>query len=164
MSVIENIENLPEVKIYTDGACIGNPGPGGWAAICISASGLEKSFTGRSQDTTNNRMELSAVVGGLSALKRKCRVTLYSDSKYIVDAINKNWLFKWVRNYWTNTSGDVKNQDLWQQILNLITYHHVTFKWVKGHAGSKYNERCDMLAREESHIAWSARYGSNQNT
>lgn len=149
------------MKIYTDGACRGNPGPGGWAAICIAASGYSKEFSGRSQNTTNNKMELSAVIGGLSALKKKCKVTVYSDSRYIVDAINKNWLFTWVKNGWRNSSGEVKNQDLWEKLLKLISYHIVDFKWVKGHSGNRYNERCDTIARDESNKAWNMRYGRN---
>lgn len=135
-----------EVKIYTDGACSGNPGPGGWGAILVSGS-HEKELCGGEKQTTNNRMELTAVISALLALKRPCKVTLYTDSKYIVDAITKGWARKWQKNNWMRTNKDkALNSDLWQQLLDLLEVHQVEFIWVKGHAGHEYNERCDQLA------------------
>lgn len=135
-----------EVKIYTDGACSGNPGPGGWGAILVSGN-HEKELCGGEKQTTNNRMELTAVISALLALKRPCKVTLYTDSKYIVDAITKGWARKWQKNNWMRTNKDkALNSDLWQQLLDLLEIHQVEFVWVKGHAGHEYNERCDRLA------------------
>lgn len=134
------------VNIYTDGACSGNPGPGGWGAILVAGQ-KEKEICGGSPDTTNNRMELTAVISALEALKRPCDVTLYTDSKYVVDAIQKGWAKKWRANNWMRTSKDkALNSDLWQQLLDKLEIHNVTFVWVKGHAGHEYNERCDRLA------------------
>lgn len=135
------------VKIYTDGACSGNPGPGGWGAVLVSQSGIEKELCGGEQNTTNNRMELTAVISALSALKRSCTVTLTTDSKYIVDAVQKGWAKKWRANNWMRTNRDkAMNPDLWEQLLKLLEQHEVTFVWVKGHTGHEYNERCDRLA------------------
>ena len=135
-----------KVSIYTDGACSGNPGPGGWGTILTSGTN-EKELSGGEVMTTNNRMELTAVIEGLSALKRPCEVTLTTDSKYIVDAVDKGWAKKWQANNWMRTPKDeAKNPDLWQKLLDLLAIHKVTFVWVKGHAGHKYNERCDQLA------------------
>lgn len=134
------------VDIYTDGACSGNPGPGGWGAILVSGKN-EKELSGGEPQTTNNRMELSAVIFALTALKRRCDVTLYTDSKYVVDAITKGWALKWKSNNWMRTKTDkAMNPDLWEQLLGLLSQHDVAFVWVKGHAGHKYNERCDQLA------------------
>ncbi len=135
-----------KVTIYTDGACSGNPGPGGWGAILVSNE-HEKELYGGEKETTNNRMELTAVISALSALKRPCEVTLYTDSKYVVDAIEKGWAKKWKANNWMRTNKDkALNSDLWQQLLDLLEIHKVSFVWVKGHAGHAYNERCDRLA------------------
>lgn len=135
-----------KVNIYTDGACSGNPGPGGWGTILVCGTN-EKELSGGEPDTTNNRMELTAVIEGISALKRPCEVTITTDSKYIVDAVDKGWAKKWQANNWMRTPKDkAKNPDLWQKLLDLLAIHNVTFVWVKGHAGHKYNERCDVLA------------------
>jgi len=134
------------VSIYTDGACSGNPGPGGWGAVLVSGTS-EKEICGGDENTTNNRMELLAVISALSALKRPCDVKLYTDSKYIVDAIIKGWAKKWQKNNWMRNAKDrAMNPDLWEQLLALLETHSVEFIWVKGHAGHKYNERCDQLA------------------
>lgn len=135
-----------DVSIYTDGACSGNPGPGGWGAVLVSGTS-EKEICGGDENTTNNRMELLAVISALSALKRPCNVKLYTDSKYIVDAIIKGWAKKWQKNNWMRNAKDkAMNPDLWEQLLALLQTHTVEFIWVKGHAGHKYNERCDQLA------------------
>lgn len=134
------------VQIYTDGACSGNPGPGGWGAILVSGAN-EKELNGGEKNTTNNRMELTAVISALQALKRPCEVTLTTDSKYIVDAVTQGWAKKWRANNWMRNNKDkALNPDLWEQLLNLLEIHDVTFVWVKGHAGHAYNERCDRLA------------------
>lgn len=144
------MQNLPEVKIYTDGACIGNPGPGGWAAI-LTNDHATKLISGGHCDTTNNRMEMLAVLNGLKALRRKCSVNIYSDSKYIVDAINSHWLDNWKNNGWITSSGNlVKNKDLWEELIQLLKEHDVRFNWVKGHNGDRFNEECDRAARENA--------------
>ena len=138
---------MKHVTIYTDGACSGNPGKGGWCAI-LSYNGHEKVMYEGEMETTNNRMELSAVIKGLSALKEPCEVTLYSDSSYVVNAINENWLSDWQRRGWrTAGKSPVKNVDLWQELLTLLTRHKVEFVWVKGHADNENNNRCDEYAR-----------------
>ena len=138
------------VDIYTDGACRGNPGPGGWGAIVI-CDGVEKEFSGGEKYTTNNRMELSSVIAALSSLKESCDVTITTDSKYVSDAINKNWLDGWKRRGWKKSDGSpVLNPDLWQKLDKLLQKHDVHFVWVKGHAGHPYNERCDKLAVKET--------------
>lgn len=143
-------EKLSKVYIYTDGACSKNPGPGGWGAI-LKAGEHIKEISGGEPNTTNNRMEMTAVIKALSALKRPCEVILTSDSKYIIDAIEKGWVFKWRSNNWMRTKKDpVLNPDLWKQILDLLEIHKVSFVWVKGHAGHPENERCDKLAVIES--------------
>ncbi len=135
-----------KVSIYTDGACSGNPGPGGYGAI-LCCNGVEKEISGGEKQTTNNRMELMAVIVALSALKRPCDVDIYTDSKYVCDAITKGWAKKWQANNWMRTKKDkALNSDLWEQLLNLLQVHNYTFNWVKGHAGHPYNERCDRLA------------------
>ena len=134
---------MKEVKIYTDGACRGNPGRGGWGAILVYGK-FEKELSGGEAETTNNRMELSAAIAGLSALREPCEVTLYSDSKYLVDAYLEGWIYGWEKAAWR--AGKVKNPDLWQQLLALTRTHEVNFVWVKGHNGHGYNERCDALA------------------
>ena len=139
-----------EVEIYTDGACSGNPGPGGWAAILISGE-HEKVLSGHDPQTTNNRMELTAVIEGLKALKYPCKVTIYSDSAYLVNAIQQGWLDKWQRQGWTRGKPrqPVLNVDLWKELLNYMSIHDVTFKKVQGHAGHPLNERADRIAVEE---------------
>lgn len=140
---------MKTVKIYTDGACSGNPGPGGWAAILIYR-GVEKILSGGERETTNNVMELTAVIRGLSALKEPCSVQVYSDSNYVVQAINEGWLFGWSKKGWkTADNKPVKNAELWQSLMPLLHYHSVGFIKVKGHADDEYNNRCDELARKE---------------
>ena len=140
---------ISEVTIYTDGACSGNPGPGGWASI-LMAGGAKKELSGGEPDTTNNRMELMAVIQGLRALKRPCKVDIYSDSAYVVNAFEQRWLDKWTRNGWKNSAkAEVANSDLWKELLSLTTVHNVTFHKVKGHADNEFNHRCDELAVAE---------------
>ena len=140
---------MKNVEIYTDGACSGNPGPGGWGAVLIY-NGVEKQLSGSEKETTNNRMELSAVITALKALKEPCDVTLTTDSKYVCDAINKGWLNSWEKNSWKKADKKpVLNIDLWQELLPLLDKHRVEFIWVKGHNGHKYNEICDKLAVAE---------------
>lgn len=135
------------VSVYTDGACSGNPGPGGWAAILVAAGG-ERELTGAEPLTTNQRMELTAAVEGLRALKRSCRVTVYSDSAYLVNGMRQRWYSAWQKNGWKNSQGQpVKNRDLWEALLAEMARHEVHFDKVKGHSGHAYNERCDELAR-----------------
>jgi ribonuclease HI len=134
------------VEIYTDGACSGNPGPGGYGVILKSGENVRELSAGFKM-TTNNRMELRAVIVGLEALKEKCRVKVYSDSKYIVDAIENGWAKRWRANNWyRNKKEKALNPDLWDQLLDLVSCHYVDFHWVKGHAGHLENERCDELA------------------
>lgn len=135
---------MKQVDIYTDGACSGNPGKGGWAAILIY-NGVEKEISGGYPETTNNRMELFAIISGLKALKEACSVTVYSDSAYCVDAFLHNWIGGWVKKNWK----DVKNVDLWKLLLRLVNKHKVDFVKVKGHSDNEYNNRCDALARKE---------------
>ena len=140
---------ISEVTIYTDGACSGNPGPGGWAAI-LMAGGAKKEMSGGERDTTNNRIELMAVIEGLKALKRPCKVDIYSDSAYVVNAFEQNWIGKWVKNGWKNSAkAEVANSDLWKELINLTAMHNVTFHKVKGHADNEFNNRCDELAVRE---------------
>ena len=134
---------MKEVSLYTDGACRGNPGRGGYGAILVYGK-YEKEISGGERETTNNRMELMAAIVGLSALKEPCRVKLYSDSKYLTDAYLQGWIYNWEADSWRG--GKVKNPDLWQRLLQLTRYHEVEFVWVKGHNGHPYNERCDALA------------------
>lgn len=135
------------VTIYTDGACSGNPGKGGWGALLMYGSS-RREISGYDPATTNNRMELMAAIRGLEALKEPCRVQLYSDSAYLVNAMNEEWLKRWVKNGWkTAARKPVENIDLWQEILKLTTLHRVTFHKVKGHSDNPYNNRCDELAR-----------------
>jgi len=137
---------LKKVKIYTDGACSGNPGPGGWGAILQYGSN-EKEICGGEDDTTNNRMELTAVIEALSALKEPCKVELVSDSKYVIDSIEKGWVFGWKRNGWIKSNKEpALNVDLWEKLLPLIGKHDVKYTWIKGHAGHPENERCDKMA------------------
>ncbi len=141
---------MKQVEIFTDGACSGNPGPGGWGAVLRFGS-AEKELSGGAADTTNNRMELSAVIAALSALKEPCKVTLTSDSKYVIDAVTKGWAKKWQANGWVKSDKKpALNADLWEKLLALLEKHDVRFVWVKGHAGHPENERCDRLAVEQS--------------
>lgn len=136
------------VNIYTDGACSGNPGPGGWGTILVYGS-VQKELSGASDDTTNNRMELTGVIEGLLALKESCKVELYSDSKYVCDALLKGWLESWVQNGWKKADKKpVLNAQLWQQLYDLLKKHEVSVHWIKGHNGHEFNERCDKLAVE----------------
>ena len=140
---------MKKVDIYTDGACSGNPGKGGWGAVLVYNS-VEKELCGGEAETTNNRMELTAVIKALEALKEPCEVTLTTDSKYVCDAINQGWLSSWFAKGWRKADKKpVLNVDLWQQLLPLLDRHDVNFEWVKGHNGHKYNERCDELAVNE---------------
>ncbi|MDI9259767.1 ribonuclease HI [Alicyclobacillus sendaiensis] len=135
------------VILYTDGACSGNPGPGGWAAI-LQWKGHVKELSGGEPNTTNQRMELKAVIEGLKALKRPCDVIVHSDSAYVVNCFQQGWHVNWRRNGWVNSKGEpVQNRDLWEELLDAINGHRVRFEKVKGHAGVKWNERCDELAR-----------------
>lgn len=137
---------MKHVDIYTDGACRGNPGKGGWGAILVYGS-VEKELSGGDPMTTNNRMELSAVISALSALKEPCKVTLTTDSQYVVNAIEKGWLDGWQKNNWKKSDrGQVLNVDLWRELILQLERHEVNFVWVKGHNGHPYNERCDALA------------------
>lgn len=140
---------MKKVTIYTDGACRGNPGPGGWGAILIYGS-AEKELSSGENMTTNNRMELTSVISALDALREPCDVELYTDSQYISNAINNRWLDSWIKQGWKRKGGEVKNQDLWKQLAPLLDKHMVKFIWVKGHADSRYNERCDELAVAEA--------------
>ena len=143
------VKQMKSVEIYTDGACSGNPGVGGWCAILIY-NGVEKTISGYNKSTTNNRMELFAIIMGLAALKQPCNVTLYSDSAYAINAINNGWLDSWRRGGWkTADKKDVKNVDLWNDLALKMSWHNVTFVKVKGHADNEYNNMCDKKAREE---------------
>jgi ribonuclease HI len=140
---------MREITIYTDGACSGNPGPGGWGAVLVW-NGVEKELSGGEAATTNNRMELTAVITALAALKEPCTVALYSDSKYVVDAVDKGWVYGWQKKGWRKADkSPALNVDLWQALLPLLKTHTVTFHWVKGHADNEYNNRCDALAVAE---------------
>lgn len=139
---------MKHIDIYTDGACSGNPGPGGWAAILCYRE-TEKVLTGGERETTNNRMEMMAAIEALSALKESCEVTLTTDSQYLTNAINKNWLQGWRAKGWKRKGGELKNIDLWQRLDELLSKHQVSFVWVKGHDVNEYNNRCDELAVAE---------------
>ena len=137
---------MKTVTLYTDGACSGNPGPGGWGAI-LAWEGHEKEFSGGEISTTNNRMELTAVIRGLEALKEPCIVELYSDSKYVIDALEKGWAVGWQKRGWVKSDKKpALNPDLWQRLLELCQIHQVRCHWVKGHAENPKNNRCDELA------------------
>ena len=141
---------MADVIIYTDGACSGNPGPGGFGAILMYGE-HRKELSGGEAETTNNRMELMGVITALKTLKRPCTVQLYTDSQYVVNAIEKGWAKKWQANGWMRNKKDkALNPDLWQELLDLLELHRVTFHWVKGHAENPYNNRCDELAVAES--------------
>ena len=140
---------MKTVTIYTDGACSGNPGPGGWGAI-LRYGEVEKELSGGEDMTTNNRMELMGVIAALSALKESCIVELYSDSKYVIDALSKGWVYGWKKKGWRKSDNkSALNVDLWEQLLALIAKHELHYHWVKGHAENEYNERCDALAVTE---------------
>ena len=141
---------MKQVTIYTDGACSGNPGPGGWGAI-LEWNGREKELSGGERETTNNRMELSGVIFALSALKEPCAVDLYTDSKYVFDAVDKGWVYTWRKNGWRKADKKpALNVDLWERLLPLLGKHSVTWHWVKGHAENEKNNRCDALAVAQS--------------
>lgn len=138
---------MEEVTIYTDGACSGNPGPGGWGAM-LMYKGNKKEISGGKENTTNNVMELTAVIEGLKLLKFPCKVKVYSDSAYVVNAFIQKWIYGWIKNGWKNSSKEpVKNKELWQELYELTKTHEVEFIKVKGHADNEYNNRCDELAR-----------------
>lgn len=136
---------MKKVCIYTDGACSGNPGPGGWAAI-LSYNGHERELSGGEPATTNNRMELIAAISALEALKEPCEVELWTDSQYLARAVNEGWLAGWKRRGWRRKEGELKNPELWQALDALLARHKVSFNWLKGHDGHEYNERCDAHA------------------
>lgn len=137
---------MKEVELYTDGACSGNPGVGGWAAVLIY-KGKQKQLSGGEKETTNNRMELTAVIRGLEALKEECDVKIYSDSAYVVNAINNGWITNWQLNGWkTSSKEEVSNKDLWEKLLDLLSTHNSTFVKVKGHSTNELNNLCDKLA------------------
>lgn len=137
---------MKSVTIYTDGACSGNPGPGGWGAI-LMYNGTSKEISGASKDTTNNIMEITAVLEALKLLKEECEVKVYSDSAYVVNAFNQGWIYNWRKNNWRTAGKDpVKNQELWQELYELTQKHKVEFIKVKGHSDNEYNNRCDFLA------------------
>lgn len=139
-------DTLPQVEIYTDGSCLNNPGPGGYGVVLLAGNN-RKELSGGYGQTTNNRMEILAVIKGLQALKKPCRVNLYTDSQYVVNAISKGWAKKWQKNNWQrNAKEKAKNPDLWQILLELCEQHQVNFIWVRGHSGNRENERCDRLA------------------
>jgi len=138
---------MKKVTIYTDGACSGNPGPGGWAAILIYGN-KKKEISGGEKSTTNNRMELISVISALEALREPCKVTIHTDSQYVANAINMGWLESWQKKGWKRKGGDVKNPDLWIKLVSLLESHNVEFIWVKGHAENEYNNRCDEMAVE----------------
>ena len=148
---------MKEVEQYTDGSCSGNPGPGGWGAI-LRFRGLEKELSGGERETTNNRMELTAAIRGLEALKEPCRVALYTDSQYIANAINQHWLVNWKKRGWKKADkSPVLNRELWEALDAQLSRHDVTFHWVKGHADNAYNNRCDALAVAQTRKMQSAR-------
>ena len=144
------MSTLTHVDIYTDGACKGNPGPGGWGAVLV-CQGQERELHGGEAQTTNNRMELTGVIEALGALKQPCVVELYSDSKYVIDALEKGWAKGWRAKGWIKSDKKpALNPDLWEKLLELCEYHKVNLHWVKGHASNPYNNRCDELAVAES--------------
>jgi ribonuclease HI len=140
---------MKHVELYTDGACSGNPGPGGYGAILVY-NGIERELSGYCAETTNNRMELTAVIAGLEALKEPCEVTLYTDSKYVADGLSKGWAKGWRAKGWKKSDGSpALNPELWAKLLELSEIHSVKTVWIKGHDGHPYNERCDRLATGE---------------
>ena len=140
---------MKQIEIYTDGACSGNPGPGGWGAV-LRYNGREKEISGGEAQTTNNRMELTAVIAALECLKEPCTVELYSDSKYVIDALSKGWAVSWRKKGWIKSDKKpALNVDLWERLLKLTEAHEMRYHWVKGHADNEYNNRCDALAVAE---------------
>ncbi len=140
---------MEKVIIYTDGACSGNPGPGGWGSILMFKD-IKKELSGGKKDTTNNIMEITAVIEGLKQLKFECEVEIYSDSAYVVNAFNNGWIYNWMKNNWKTASKEpVKNKELWQELYSLTQKHKVKFIKVKGHSDNEFNNRCDELARGE---------------
>lgn len=138
----------PKVDIFTDGSCLGNPGPGGWAAILRSGA-HEKEISGAVPDTTNNRMEILAIIKALESLKKPCTVNLHSDSAYVINAFRQNWIGRWKKTGWMTTKKTaVENKDLWERLIDVTAVHHITWVHLKGHSGHKENERCDDLAKE----------------
>lgn len=141
---------MKNIEIFTDGACSGNPGPGGWGAI-LRYGTKEKELSGGEENTTNNRMELTAVISALSALNEPCKVIVTTDSKYVCDTITKKWVYSWQKNGWRKADKKpALNVDLWEKLLELLNVHEVTFNWVKGHNEHPENERCDALAVREA--------------
>ena len=139
---------MKDVIIYTDGACSGNPGPGGWGTILMYKD-AKKEISGGATDTTNNIMEMTAVIEGLKLLKEPCNVKIYSDSAYVVNAFNEHWIEGWIKKNWQNSKKElVKNKELWLELLELIKQHNVKFIKVKGHSDNEFNNRCDELARQ----------------
>lgn len=144
------MENRKKIFVFTDGSCSGNPGPGGWGCI-LKYNSTEKELCGGEKNTTNNRMEMTAVIQALKALKEPCDVELYTDSQYICNSINNEWVFSWKKNGWKKADKKpALNIELWEEILKLIEIHNVNFNWIKGHAGHPENERCDKLAVEQT--------------
>ena len=139
---------MKEIILYTEGSCYGKQWKGGWGAI-LFYNGIKKEISGGEENTTNNRMELTAVIKGLEALKEPCKVDIYSDSAYVVNAFLQNWVGSWQNNGWKSSKGKVLNIDLWQRLLQLVSIHSVSWHKVKGHADNEYNNRCDSLARSE---------------
>ena len=139
---------MRKISIYTDGACSGNPGPGGWAAI-LKCNGKEKKISGFEESTTNNRMELLALINALSLVKQKCDISVFSDSKYLVDSVSKGWVYNWQKNKWIRKNQKIPNFDLWESLLKLMDGHIISFNWVRGHAGHPENEECDRMATLE---------------
>lgn len=139
-----------KVDVYTDGSCKFNPGPGGWGAVLVYGQ-REKELSGGEESTTNNRMELTAAIEALKALKEPCRVHLCSDSKYVIDALEKGWAVSWRAKGWRRADRSAaQNPDLWEELLELVSRHEIEYEWVKGHAGHPYNERCDAMAQSEA--------------
>lgn len=148
-SGVTKVDNRKEVKLYTDGACSGNPGPGGYGAILIY-KGIEKEISGGELNTTNNKMEIMAVLKGLEMIKEPCNVTIYSDSAYVVNSVQMGWLESWRKNNWKKADkSKVKNIDLWERLLEFMQIHNIKFVKVKGHSDNEYNNRCDKLAVSE---------------
>ncbi|MEF9864933.1 MAG: ribonuclease HI [Oscillospiraceae bacterium] len=141
---------MKQITIYTDGACSGNPGPGGWGAV-LDYKGTRREISGGDADTTNNRMEMMAFISALKLLKEPCEITLCSDSKYVIDGLSKGWAKGWRARGWVKSDRKpALNSDLWAMLLDLTESHKITYNWIKGHAGHKENERCDALAVAES--------------
>jgi ribonuclease HI len=140
---------VKKVTIYTDGACSNNPGPGGWGVV-LSYRGRRRELSGFCEDTTNNRMELTAAIEGLQALKESCEVDLISDSAYLINAFTRGWIYSWIRNDWKNSKKEpVENQDLWKRLMSLVKDHRVNYIKVKGHSDNEWNNRCDALAKQQ---------------